>query len=98
MVNDNLVVHVVHLFSPIEPRLMNKIVLGFLNIDESFINELDTTLELGHMLGKNHLLILAKPSNIIINCFINVGGNENSIITYYILAPIPSSCFMYRMN
>ncbi len=98
MVNDHRVVHVVHLFSPIEPRLTNKIVVGFLNIDESFINELDTTVELGHMLGKNCLLILVKPSNIIINCFINVGGNENCIITYCILALIPLSCFMYRMN
>jgi len=98
MVNDHHVVHVVHLFSPIEPRLVNKIVLEFLNINESLINELDTTLELGHMLGKNCSLVLAKPLNIIINCFINVRGNENCIITYCILVPIPLSCFMYRMN
>jgi hypothetical protein len=65
MVNDHHVVHVVHLFLPVEPRLMNKIVLRFLNIDESFINELDTTLELGHMLGKNcsHVLVSHQTSS-----------------------------------
>ncbi len=44
------------------------------------------------------LTCLGKPSNIIINCFINVGSNANYIITYCILARIPLSCFMCRIN
>jgi hypothetical protein len=47
---------------------------------------LNTTLELKHMLGKNILLLLARPLNLIINCFIIIGGDENHIITF---APIP---------
>jgi hypothetical protein len=106
MVNDHCVVYVVHLLLPIKPRSMSRIVLGFLDLDENPINEPpspDTTLELKHMLGKNSLLLLARPLNLIINYFIIVGSNEN---TSSHIAPIPYeniihdtlSCFIYRMN
>jgi len=39
MVNDHCVVHVVHFLHPIKPRSMIGIVLGFLDLDESTINE-----------------------------------------------------------
>jgi hypothetical protein len=39
MFNDHYVVHVIHLLLPIKPRSMSRIVLGFLDFDESPINE-----------------------------------------------------------
>jgi hypothetical protein len=68
---------------------MSKIVLGFPNIDESPINEPDTTLELVHIMGKNLSFLLARPLNLVTNRLTNVGGNENCIITYCKFAPIP---------
>jgi hypothetical protein len=57
MVDDHYVVHVVHLFMSIKPRSTDRMVLGFMNIDESPINEPNTTLELGHMLGKSCMFL-----------------------------------------
>jgi hypothetical protein len=48
MVNDHHVVHAIHLFPPIEPRSINRIVPRFTNIDEDTNDKLHTTLELEH--------------------------------------------------
>ncbi len=52
MVDDHSrsIVHVVHLFMSIKRRSTNRIVPRFMNLDESLINELNTTLELGQKL------------------------------------------------
>ncbi len=84
MVDDHHVVHVVHLFMSIKPRSTNRIDLGFMNFDESPINEPNTTLKLGHMLGKS-----CRPSNLVTNCLINVGSDKNCIITYNTFALVP---------
>jgi hypothetical protein len=48
MVKDHHVVHAIHLFPLIEPRLINRIVLRFMNINENTNDKPHTTLELGH--------------------------------------------------
>jgi len=68
---------------------MSGIVPQFKDLNESPINEPNTTLGLKHMLGKNCLLLLTQPSNFITSCLINVRGDENYIIAYKKLALIP---------
>ncbi len=88
-VNNHRVVHAIYFFLPIELRSMSNIVLRFPNINESPINEPDTTLELGHIIGKSFSFLLARPWNLVTNRLTNVGSNENCIITYCKFAPIP---------
>ncbi len=94
-VDKHHVVHAIFFFLPIELRSMNKIVLGFPNINESPINEPDTTLELGHIMGKIFSFLLARPSNLVTNHLSNVGGNENCIIMYCKFAPIPHESIIH---
>jgi hypothetical protein len=82
MVDNYRVVHAIHLLPPIKPRSMSGIVPRFKHPNESPINEPNTNLELGHMLGKNCLLLLTQPSNLVTNHLINAEGDENYIIAY----------------
>lgn len=86
MVDNYRVVHAIYLLAPIKPRSMSGIVPRFKDLNESPINEPNTTLELKHMLGKDCLLLLTEPSNLITNLLINARGDENYIITYSKLA------------
>jgi len=67
---------------------MGNIVPRFAHFSESLIDEFNTTLELRDEFIKGHPLLNNRPSNFIVNCFIDVGCNQNSIITYYIFIPI----------
>jgi len=88
-VNNHCVVHAIYFLLPIELRSMSKIVLGLPNFNESPINESDTTLKLGHIMGKGFSFLLVRPWNLVTNRIINVGGNENCIITYCRFTLIP---------
>ncbi len=59
-VDNYRVVHAIHLLPPIKPRSMNGVVPRFKDLDESPINEPNTTLELKHLLGKNCVLLLCR--------------------------------------
>jgi hypothetical protein len=89
MVDNYHVVHAIHLLPPIKPRSMSGIVPRFKDLNESPINEPNTTLELEHMLGKNCIFLLTQPSNLVTNHFINAEGDENYIITYNKFALVP---------
>jgi hypothetical protein len=71
MVNDHCVVHGVHLLMFVDPRVMTESVLRSTNLNESPIDELNTTLKLKHMLNKNYLFLLIQPSNLITYHLIN---------------------------
>ncbi len=85
---------------------MNRIVLGFPNLNESPINEPDTTLELGHIMGNFFSFLLARPSNLVTNRLINVGSNENcmihiaNLLQFHMKASYTTtlSCFIYKMD
>jgi hypothetical protein len=74
MVDNYRVVHAIHLFPPIKPRSINGIGPSLKDLNESSINEPNTTLELKHMLGKNCLLLLTQPSDLITNRLIDAEG------------------------
>jgi hypothetical protein len=67
---------------------MGNIVPRFANFIESLIDEFSTTLKLKDECIKGHPLLNNKPSNFIVICFIDVGCNQSSIVTYYIFSPI----------
>jgi hypothetical protein len=71
MVDDHCVVHAIHLFMFVEPRLMNEIIIRSTNLNESPIDEFNTTLKLKHMLNKNYLFLLTQPLNFITYHLIN---------------------------
>ncbi len=94
MVHNHHVIHKIHLFTPIEPQRDN-IIPMFLDFDESPINEPNTTLELRNMHTNNHLFLKIWPLNIITQHRIDARGNENYIITYSKLVPIPKKCVIH---
>jgi hypothetical protein len=95
MVHNYHVIHKIHIFSPIEPQPMGNIIPRFLNFDESLINESNTTLELRNLHTNSHLLLKIWPLNIITQHQIDARCNENYIITYNKLVPIPKKCVIH---
>lgn len=63
VVKYHCIVHIIHLFVPLEPQPMGIIVLNLVDFNERPINELDTTLELKNMHKKSNPLLNNKPSN-----------------------------------
>ncbi len=68
---------------------MSGIVPRFKDLNESPINEPNTTLGFMHMLGKDCLLLSTQPSNLITNLLVNARGDENYIIAYSKLVLVP---------
>jgi hypothetical protein len=65
MINNHRVVHTIHLFVPIEPQLVIIIIPRLVNLDESPINEFNTTLEFRDVLCKANLLLSNRSSNLV---------------------------------
>jgi hypothetical protein len=95
MVHNYHVLHKIHIFPPIEPQPMGNIIPRFLDFDESPINEFNTTLEPKNLHANNHLLLKIWLLNIIIQHQIDARCNENYIITYTKLVPIPKKCVIH---
>ncbi len=55
--------------------IFNNIVLGFSNLDESPFNESNTTMEFKDLRTKNHPFLKTQPSDLVIDCFIDVKCN-----------------------
>jgi hypothetical protein len=96
MINNHRVVHTIHLFVPIEPQLVIIIIPRLVNLDESPINEFNTTLEFRDVLCKANLLLSNRSSNLVSYGLTNAWCNKNFIIIYYILAPIPHECVIHE--
>jgi hypothetical protein len=75
--------------------IFSNIVLGFSNLDESPINEFNTTMEFKDLRTKNRPFLKIQPSNLLIDCFIDAKCNENCIIAYNILVPILEECAIH---
>jgi hypothetical protein len=71
MINNHRVVHTIHLFVPIEPQLVIIIIPRLVNLDESPINEFNTTLEFRDVLCKANLLLSNRSSNLVSYGFAN---------------------------
>jgi hypothetical protein len=95
MVHNHHVIHKIHIFPPIEPQPMGNIIPRFPDFDESPINEFNTTLELKNLDANNHLLLKIWLLNIITQHQIDARCNENYIITYSKLVPIPKKCVIH---
>jgi hypothetical protein len=91
MVKHRHVVHIIHFFVLIKPRLLGIVVPWLLNFNESSINQPNTiTLELKiYAQTKCNPLLNSRPFNLVTNDFINARYNESYIITNRILALIP---------
>jgi hypothetical protein len=63
VVKNHYIVHIIHLFMPLEPQPMGIIVLNLVDFNERPINELDTALELKNMHNKSNPFLNNKPSN-----------------------------------
>jgi hypothetical protein len=67
---------------------MGNLVLRFVDFDESFIDESNTTLELENLCTKRRPLLENWPLDFMGEGLIDARCNENCIITYNRLAPI----------
>jgi hypothetical protein len=65
MINNHRVVHTIHLFVPIEPQLVIIIIPRLVNLDESPINEFNTTLEFRNVLCKANPFLSNRSSNLV---------------------------------
>jgi hypothetical protein len=63
VVKDHCIVHIIHLFVPLEPQPMGVMVLNLMDFNERPIDEFDTTLELKNMHNKRNPLLNNMPFN-----------------------------------
>jgi hypothetical protein len=95
LIQDHHVVHTIHFLPHVEPQHVSNILLRFVHLDENPINQSNTTLKFANVHTKRPLLLNIKPLNFIAYGFINVGCNENCIITNYTLTLVSHECIIH---